>query len=151
MLAAARRFRGLPHRSQSLREHSGVLWVNDSKATNVGATRAAIESLAPAEGQLVLIAGGDAKGADLSPLVEAVTGRVRHLVLMGQDAPILEEALGNLVASTRVSTMEEAVKVASDKACAGDRVLLSPACSSLDQYSSYEARGDAFARAVEAL
>ncbi|XOZ33503.1 UDP-N-acetylmuramoyl-L-alanine--D-glutamate ligase [Halomonadaceae bacterium KBTZ08] len=152
MLTAARRFRGLPHRSQSIREHQGVLWVNDSKATNVGATRAAIESLSPAEGQLVLIAGGDAKGADLSPLSEAVAGRVRHLVLLGQDGPLLEEILGPLVAgSSRVSTMEEAVSVAAAKAQAGDRVLLSPACSSLDQYSSYEARGDAFAQAVEAL
>ncbi|MEQ6886848.1 UDP-N-acetylmuramoyl-L-alanine--D-glutamate ligase [Salicola sp. Rm-C-2C1-2] len=151
MLAAARRFRGLAHRSQTIRQHDGVLWVNDSKATNVGATQAAIESLAPSDGELVLIAGGDAKGADLSPLVSAIAGRVRHLVLMGQDAPALEEALGAGAASTRVSTMEEAVTVAAGKARPGDRVLLSPACSSLDQYSGYEARGEAFVRAVEAL
>lgn len=151
MLAAACRFRGLAHRSQSIRQHNGVLWVNDSKATNVGATQAAIESLAPSDGELVLIAGGDAKGADLSPLVSAMTGRVRHLVLMGQDAPALEEAVGERAASTRVSTMQEAVTVAAGKARPGDRVLLSPACSSLDQYSSYEARGEAFVRAVEAL
>ena len=151
MLNAARRFRGLAHRSQSVREYNGVLWVNDSKATNVGATRAAIESLAPAEGKLVLIAGGDAKGADLSPLVEAATGRVRHLVLMGQDASILEEAFSGRVAITRVDSMDEAVAVAAGEARSGDRVLLSPACSSLDQYSSYEVRGDAFIRAVEAL
>lgn len=151
MLAAARRFRGLPHRSQSIREHNGVLWVNDSKATNVGATRAAIESLAPEGGRLVLIAGGDAKGADLSPLATAAAGRVRHLVLMGQDAAALEQAFRDQVGSTRVSTMDEAVAVAAREARPGDRVLLSPACSSLDQYTSYEARGDAFARAVEAL
>ncbi|MGM0449204.1 MAG: UDP-N-acetylmuramoyl-L-alanine--D-glutamate ligase [Pseudomonadota bacterium] len=151
MLAAARSFRGLPHRSQSIREHDGVLWVNDSKATNVGATRAAIESLAPANGQLVLIAGGDSKGADLLPLAEAAAGRVRHLVLMGRDASRLEEAFGERIASTRVDDMEAAVAAAAAQARSGDRVLLSPACSSLDQYSSYEARGDAFVRAVEAL
>lgn len=151
MLSAARRFRGLPHRSQSIREHNGVLWVNDSKATNVGATRAAIESLVPAEGQLVLVAGGDAKGADLSSLVEVAVGRVRHLVLMGQDAAVLEQAFAEQMTCTRVNDMAEAVAAASAEAHRGDRVLLSPACSSLDQYSSYEARGDAFVQAVEAL
>ena len=151
MLAAARRFRGLPHRSQTVRVLHGVTWINDSKATNVGATRAAIESLAPRDAGLVLIAGGDGKGADFSELRSAVSECVRHLIVMGKDASELIETLGSVVETSRARTMQEAVAIAGGIARSGDRVLLSPACSSLDQYINYEARGDAFIQAVEAL
>ena len=151
MLDAARRFRGLPHRCQTVREHDGVVWINDSKGTNVGATRAAIESLAPTEGQIILIAGGDAKGADLTPLRDAVSRHVRTVLALGKDARLLKAALEDLAKVSLVASLEEAVTEAADKAERGDLVLLSPACSSLDMFSSYEERGDCFARAVEAL
>lgn len=151
MLEAARHFRGLPHRSQTVRVHDGIGWINDSKATNVGATRAAIESLKPHSGQIVLIAGGDGKGADFSELRKVAEGRVRHVVVLGRDGPRLAEALGDGVAVTHAGDMSDAVRAAAAVAEPGDRVLLSPACSSLDQYASYEARGDAFIQAVEAL
>ena len=151
MLAAARRFRGLPHRSQTVRVHNGIAWINDSKATNVGATRAAIESLAPRDGRIVLIAGGDAKGADFSELRRVVSGRVRYLVVLGRDGRCLLNELADEVPGVEVRDMSEAVETAAGIAQPGDRVLLSPACSSLDQYTSYEARGDAFIQAVEAL
>jgi len=151
MLEAARHFTGLPHRSQTVRVHEGVAWINDSKATNVGATRAAIESLAPREGRIVLIAGGDGKGADFSELRSVVSGRVRCLVVLGRDGQRLIDELGSEVDAVKAGDMNEAVKAAAGIAQPGDRVLLSPACSSLDQYTSYEARGDAFIQAVEAL
>ena len=151
MLEAARHFTGLPHRSQTVRVHEGVAWINDSKATNVGATRAAIESLAPREGRIVLIAGGDGKGADFSELRSVVSGRVRCLVVLGRDGQRLIDELGSEVDAVKAGDMNEAVKAAAGIAQPGDRVLLSPACSSLDQYTSYEARGDGFIQAVEAL
>lgn len=151
MLEAARWFRGLPHRSQLVRVQQDVEWINDSKATNIGATRAAIDSLAPRGGSLILIAGGDGKGADFSQLKPLVAERVGHLIAFGRDAPRLIEELGDDVSTSRAETMDDAVGMAAGIARAGDRVLMSPACSSLDQYSSYEARGDAFIRAVEAL
>ncbi len=150
MLEAACHFRGLPHRCQTVLERDGVAWINDSKGTNPGATKAAVESLAPRHGKLVLIAGGDAKGADLEPLRRCVSGRVRELVVLGRDAPLFSELLSDLVTVTQVHTMEEAVARAAEIAGPGDRVLLSPACSSLDMFDSYEQRGERFISAVEA-
>lgn len=151
MLEVARQFRGLPHRCQTVREHQGVVWINDSKGTNVGATCAAIESLAPTDGTIVLIAGGDAKGADLQPLREAVSRHVGSVIALGNDAARLAETLGDVATVTVVRDMEAAVTEAVQLARPGDLVLLSPACSSLDMYGNYEERGDIFARAVEAL
>lgn len=151
MLRAACRFPGLPHRCQTVRVHQGVTWVNDSKGTNVGATAAALESLAPRQGRVLLIAGGDGKGADFSPLRTGVRDHCRQVVVLGRDAPLLEETLSDVAPVSRVATMEEAVHAAASHALEGDLVLLSPACSSLDMFISYEARGDAFALAVEGL
>ncbi len=148
MLAVLRRFAGLPHRMERVASEDGVSWYNDSKATNVGATLAALRGL---PGPVVLIAGGEGKGADFSPLRGAVAEKVRALVLLGHDAPRLARALGDLVPVQCVADMDEAVSVARRLACAGDQVLLSPACASLDMFAGYEARGDAFRTAVRRL
>ncbi len=144
-LAALRGYRGLPHRTQLVADIDGVRWIDDSKATNVGAAIAAIGGM---EAPLVLIAGGDGKGADFSPLAEAVRGRAKAVVLMGRDAPLLAEAIGDAAPCEIVSTMDAAVVAARRAACPGDIVLLSPACASLDMFANYAARGEAFRQAV---
>lgn len=150
MLAALRRFRGLPHRCEWVGETEGVLWYNDSKGTNVGATVAAIEGL-PCEGKLVLIAGGVGKGADFSPLRLPLVRRARAVILLGQDAPRLEAALSGRIPLYRAGHMREAIRRARGLARAGDCVLLSPACASLDMYSNFEARGRDFTAAVREI
>jgi UDP-N-acetylmuramoylalanine--D-glutamate ligase len=145
-------FRGLPHRCQRVAARRGVEFVNDSKATNVGATLAALEGFArPGAPHIVLIAGGDGKGADFAPLKPAVADAVKLVVVLGQDAERLERTLAPVVPCRMVKTMEEAVATAADAASEGDVVLLSPACASLDMYTNFAARGDHFARCVEAL
>ncbi|PSF10500.1 UDP-N-acetylmuramoyl-L-alanine--D-glutamate ligase [Marinobacter fuscus] len=151
MLEAARAFRGLPHRCEFVRRLAGVDYINDSKGTNVGATVAALESLAPAEGKLVLIAGGDGKGADFGPLAAPIEKYCRAVVLIGRDAGRLEKAFGDKVHSCRADTLPGAVARARDLAQSGDRVLLSPACASLDMFRDYNERGEQFRATVEAL
>jgi len=152
MLEALREFPGLPHRCQWLRDYQGVAWYNDSKATNVGAACAAIEGLGQdISGKLILIAGGDGKGADFSPLAEPVVQYCRAVLLIGRDADKLVAALPNTVPQHRVNSLEQAVSLAAQLAQVGDAVLLSPACASLDMFKHFEQRGDVFAQAVEAL
>ena len=152
MLEALRAFTGLAHRCQWVREREAVNWYDDSKATNVGAALAAIEGLgADIDGQLVLIAGGDGKGADFSALRGPVARHCRAVVLLGRDADRLAEALGDEVAQVRVTTLEEAVQRSAALARPGDAVLLSPACASLDMFRNFEERGRLFAQAVGAL
>jgi UDP-N-acetylmuramoylalanine--D-glutamate ligase len=153
MLTALRRFTGLPHRTQWISGKGGVQWYNDSKGTNVGATIAALEGLHPESGESrsVLIAGGDCKDADFSTLAPVVEKTARAVVLIGRDAPRLESALAGRVALTHASSLEEAVELAAELARPGDRVLLSPACASFDMFRNFEARGEAFIQAVEAL
>ncbi|WP_297835002.1 UDP-N-acetylmuramoyl-L-alanine--D-glutamate ligase [Pseudomonas sp.] len=152
MLDSLRAFTGLAHRCQWLRERDGVSYYDDSKATNVGAALAAIEGLgADISGKLVLIAGGDGKGADFSALSAPVAAHCRAVVLLGRDAELVAQALGNAVPLIRVKTLEEAVLRAAEVAQDGDAVLLSPACASLDMFKNYEERGRLFARSVEAL
>lgn len=152
LAAGLRTFTGLPHRCVPVADRRGVRFVNDSKATNIGATIAALEGLGGSKGpNLVLIAGGDGKGADFSQLRPAVARHVKALVLIGRDAPLLEAALADLVPVRHASSMTEAVAAAAQAAMAGDTVLLAPACASLDMYRNYAARGDAFAEAVEVL
>jgi UDP-N-acetylmuramoylalanine--D-glutamate ligase len=148
MLAVLRDFPGLPHRSQWVADVAGVRYIDDSKGTNVGATVAAIEGL---PGTLVMIAGGDGKGQDFAPLAAAFAGRVRAAVLIGRDAPALEDALDGVCALQRCATLEEAVHAAATLARAGDTVLLSPACASLDMFRDYAHRGAVFAAAVRGL
>jgi UDP-N-acetylmuramoylalanine--D-glutamate ligase len=151
MRDALRRFKGLPHRVQHVANVGGVDWYDDSKATNVGATVAAVTSLGSADRQLIVIAGGEGKGADFGPLREAVSGRVRAMVLMGRDAWRIEEAVQDRVRVLRVRDMAEACAQASSLAAVGDAVLLSPACASFDMYRDYRERGEAFAALVRGL
>ena len=148
MLEELREFTGLPHRAQWVAELKGVRYINDSKGTNVGATLAAVGGLA---GPLVVIAGGDGKGQDFTPLAAAFRGKVRTAVLLGRDTALIETALAGICHTTRVGTMEEAVRAAARFAQAGDSVLLSPACSSLDMFRDFAERGSAFAAAVREL
>ncbi len=144
----ARRFRGLPHRMETVGRIRGVQWVNDSKGTNVGATSRSIESI---EGRVLLIAGGTDKGSDLSPLAEPVKERVRRMYLIGDAAERFARFFEGLVPLERAGRLEEAMRRCADEAKEGETVLLSPACSSFDQFRDYEHRGDVFCGAVRAL
>ena len=148
MLDELREFTGLPHRTQWVAEIKGIRYINDSKGTNVGATLAAVNGLA---GPLVIIAGGDGKGQDFTPLAAAFRGKVRSAVLLGRDAGLIETALAGICHTTRVETMQDAVRAAARFAQAGDTVLLSPACSSLDMFRDFAQRGNVFAAAVQEL
>ena len=152
MLRSLRSFTGLEHRCQWVRELDGVSYYNDSKATNVGAALAAIDGLgSDMDGKLVLIAGGDGKGADFSGLAESVAKYCRAVVLMGRDAPLIAAALGNAVPQVFVNSLDDAIEQSRSLARPGDAVLLSPACASFDMFKNYEERGQLFARAVEVL
>lgn len=152
MLDTLRTFKGLPHRCQQLLIHDGVAWYNDSKGTNVGATLAAINGLGAAiSGGVILVAGGVGKGQDFSPLREPLRRYVKALILIGEDALKIDAAVGHDVPRYFAGTLVEAVQTAKDLACAGDAVLLSPACASFDMFANYEDRGQQFAAVVEAL
>lgn len=148
MVKALREFPGLDHRMQWVAEVDGVSYVNDSKATNVGACMAALEGM---DDPVVLIAGGDGKGADFSVLAGVVAAKVRAAVLLGRDAGLLEQALAPVVATVRVENLKQAVAAARKLAQKGDVVLLAPACASLDQFKDYKERGRVFAEAVRSL
>ena len=147
-LAALREFPGLAHRTQWVADIAGVRWINDSKGTNVGATIAAVEGL---RGPLIVIAGGDGKGQDFSPLVPAFAGKVRHTVLIGRDADRLGKALAGACTTEFADDLADAVARAARIAMPGDTVLLSPACASLDMFRDYTHRGDVFVTAVGEL
>jgi len=146
MLDTLTEFQGLPHRMQFVAEHAGVRWYNDSKGTNVGATLAAIDGI---DTGLVLIAGGDGKGADFSALAAALRGKGRGAVLIGRDAPLLERVLQGVLPLARAADMREAVRMAAAMAQPGDAVLLSPACASTDMYRNFVERGETFMQAVQ--
>ena len=148
MLDELREFPGLAHRTAWVADVGGVRYIDDSKGTNVGATLAAIDGL---DGPLLLIAGGDGKGQDFSPLAEGVRGKVRLALLIGRDARRLGAALGCRCAIEYCDTLEAAVAAAARAAQPGDTVLLSPACASLDMFRDYVHRGEAFAAAVRTL
>lgn len=148
MLSALRRFRGLPHRTQLVADVLGMRWIDDSKATNVGAAVAAIDGL---PGPIVLIAGGDGKGQVFAPLASALRGRARAAVLLGRDAAQLADVLDGVCPVTLVEDMAGAVKAAAHLGQPGDTVLLSPACSSLDMFRSFAERGDVFTTSVRSL
>jgi UDP-N-acetylmuramoylalanine--D-glutamate ligase len=142
-------FRGLPHRMQQVAEHRGVLFLDDSKGTNVGATVAALSGM---RRPVVLIAGGDGKGQDFTPLAPAVKQRARAVVLIGRDAERLARAIASSgVPVERAAGMDEAVTAAFRASRKGDAVLLSPACASFDMFRNYEHRGEAFVAAVRRL
>jgi UDP-N-acetylmuramoylalanine--D-glutamate ligase len=145
-------FTGLLHRTQWVAEHAGVTWINDSKGTNVGAAVAALQGLdAGDDSRTVLIAGGDAKGADFAPLAPALAACARAIVLIGRDADRIAAVVPGGLDCVRATDMGDAVKRAAALARPGDRVLLSPACASFDMFSGYAERGDVFMRAVRRL
>lgn len=147
MFNVLRAFPGLPHRCEWVAEAGDIRWINDSKGTNVGASMAAIQGLATAK-NIVLIAGGDGKGADFSPLADIADKYVRAAVLIGRDAPLVQKVLQKVVPVENAKDMDAAVSLAARLAQRGDVVLLSPACASLDMFEDYRARGDAFRTAV---
>jgi len=148
-LLAAVKFKGLEHRCQLVRDSDGISWFNDSKGTNVGATLAALDGIGGAiRGKLVLIAGGQGKEQDFSPLAQPIAEQVRHTILLGADKEKLAAVLPD-GSYEFVQNMAEAVQRAREVAQPGDAVLLSPACASLDMFVSYQARGEAFVEALE--
>jgi UDP-N-acetylmuramoylalanine--D-glutamate ligase len=148
MLTELATFTGLPHRSEWIAEIGGVTYIDDSKGTNVGATIAAVDGMA---GPLVLIAGGDGKNQDFAPLAPAFRGKVRHVVLIGRDAPALARALQGVCTTESCTSLQDAVRAAARAAQPGDTVLLSPACASLDMFRDYAHRGAVFTQAVKEL
>ena len=142
-------FKGLAHRVEAVAEIGGVLYVDDSKGTNVGATLAAIEGMGR---KVAIVLGGDGKGQDFSPLKAALKKHGRAVALMGRDAPAIETAItGCGKPMQRVGDMAEAVRWLAQQAKSGDCVLLSPACASLDMYKNYAHRAQAFIDAVKEL
>ena len=144
-----RSFKAAPHRCVEIARVNDIRYIDDSKATNIGATVAALEGLAPTiQGKLILIAGGDAKGADIASLSPYLTKYVSHVFALGKDAHLFEKSFAH---TTRVATMKDAVKAATRLAAPGDVVLLSPACASLDMFKNYMHRGDVFKQDVHDL
>ncbi len=141
-------FEGLSHRCQPVAEIEGIRYVDDSKATNVGAAARSLQAL---PGPIVWIAGGRHKGGELAPLAKSAAGRVRRALLIGEAANALEKALGHSVECEHVGDLGRAVERAASIARSGDLVLLAPACASFDQFDSFEDRGRQFQAAVEKL
>ncbi|MDA8450130.1 UDP-N-acetylmuramoyl-L-alanine--D-glutamate ligase [Acidovorax sp. NCPPB 3859] len=151
MLYALREYRGEPHRVEPLGRVNEVEYFDDSKGTNVGATVAALGGLG-ADRRIVVILGGDGKGQDFSPLAMPVSRYVRAAVLIGRDAPQIRAALRDAgVPLVDAPTLPEAVRLAEQRAHAGDAVLMSPACASFDMFRNYEHRAEVFREAVQAL
>ncbi len=149
LLNALYNFKGLPHRVEWIADIDDVDYYNDSKGTNVGATCAALSGFPQ---KIVLIAGGDGKGQDFSPLVSPVKNNVRAVVLIGRDAALIEQTLlATEVAMYHAQDMAEAVVIAKRVSESGDAVLLSPACASFDMYKNYIDRAEAFVGAVRQL
>jgi len=142
-------FEGLPHRTSFVSEIRGVKYYDDSKGTNVGAAVSAIKGLA--ESRVVLIAGGRDKRGDYGPLAAELAAKGRAVVLIGEAASRIADAVKGSVEIAHATSMDQAVTLASTLAAPGDAVLLSPACSSFDMFRDYKDRGDAFVRAVRAM
>ncbi|MBX4825601.1 UDP-N-acetylmuramoyl-L-alanine--D-glutamate ligase [Klebsiella grimontii] len=147
-LKALTTFTGLAHRFQQVLEHNGVRWINDSKATNVGSTEAALNGL-HLDGTLYLLLGGDGKSADFTPLSRYLTGDHVRLYCFGRDGAQLAALRPDVAVQTE--TMEQAMRQIAPQVVPGDMVLLSPACASLDQFKNFEQRGDVFARLAKEL
>lgn len=152
-------FTGLSHRCQRVPSNDGITWINDSKATNIGATIAAINGLAQTltssstsankvKKKLILIAGGDGKGADFTPIVQPLAEHVSQLITLGKDGDKIAQLAEGVTNTMKVTSLVEAVQVAKANAKAGDIVLLSPACASLDMFKNFADRGEQFMAAV---
>jgi UDP-N-acetylmuramoylalanine--D-glutamate ligase len=153
LLHGLRDYHGEPHRVQSIAIVKDVEYVDDGKGTNVGATVAALNGLGSNESgkRIWLIAGGDGKGQDFSPLREPALRFVKGAFLIGKDGDAIGEALGSGIQSTNCGDLKSAVQAAASQAISGDIVLLSPACASLDQFQDYKERAQVFAAEVEEL
>ncbi|MDD5214745.1 MAG: UDP-N-acetylmuramoyl-L-alanine--D-glutamate ligase [Methylococcales bacterium] len=148
---ALRHFKALHHRMEKVSTKNGINWVNDSKATNIGACIAALEGY---DEKVILVAGGEGKGQDMNELAPVIQAKTKAVILIGKDAPQIEAAINQLpeiVPTYHAQDMQEVAAIASHVAKLGDTVLLSPACASLDQYKNYQDRGNQFAAAIEAL
>lgn len=145
MVETLHQFSGLAHRCARVASADGICWLNDSKATNVGATLAALTGLKKIAGQLIVIAGGDAKGGDLTPLAQPFAAQVDCLIVIGKDKQLFHKIYPSAYFA---SSMSEAVAMAANHAKSGDTVLLSPSCASIDMFENYMARGQAFIDAV---
>ena len=146
LVAAVKSFKGLPHRMQTIAEQNQVRWVNDSKATNVGATQTALQNI---EGEVVWIAGGQSKGADFSDLQSSISSNIRALISFGQDSDELNAALAGMLDIYPVADLTAAVKKAGELAKTACTVLFSPACASFDMFRDFEHRGSSFAELVQ--
>jgi UDP-N-acetylmuramoylalanine--D-glutamate ligase len=145
MADGLRSFEGLAHRLQTVAHGHGVTWIDDSKATNVGAAVSAVEAISA---PLIVIAGGDGKGADFAPFANSLAGRAHTVILLGLDAARIASAIGDGCAVSFARDMDDAVRQAAALANDGDVVVLAPACASLDMYANYAERGDVFAEAA---
>ena len=153
ILHAARQYTGEPHRVELIATIAGVEYFDDSKGTNVGATVAALKGLGAGHAaRLILIAGGDGKGQDFSPLAPVVARYVKAVILIGRDAPLIADAIASTqVPVLRCDSLQQAVNTAAQQASEGDQVLLSPACASFDMFTSYAHRAEVFVDAVHEL
>jgi len=151
MCDALRNFKALNHRMQKVSTKNGINWVNDSKATNIGACIAALEGY---DQKVILVVGGEGKGQDMNELAPVIFAKAKAVILVGKDANLIETALNllpEIVPAYHAQDMREVIAIAAHVAKSGDTVLLSPACASLDQYKNYQDRGNQFAAAIEAL
>ena len=149
MCKALRNYKGLKHRVEFVAKIAGVSWINDSKATNVGACVAALQGFK--NSSVLLIAGGDAKAADMSDLIPLLKAKVKTLLLIGKDSQLIKQAVNGCIPVLDVGTLTKAVKKAHEITEAGDTVLLSPACASMDQFTNYKDRGAQFVTQVKAM
>jgi UDP-N-acetylmuramoylalanine--D-glutamate ligase len=146
--AGLRSFEAIPYRMQPVREVDGVLWINDSKSTNITSTEVAVAAL---DRPFVLLLGGRHKGEPYTRLIGPLKGRCRAVVAYGESGPIVTQDLGSALDVVPAASFEEVIATARRLSRPGDAVLLSPACSSYDMFKNYEERGDRFRQAVEAL
>jgi UDP-N-acetylmuramoylalanine--D-glutamate ligase len=146
--AGLRTFKAIPHRVEPVREVDGVLWINDSKSTNITSTEVAVAAL---DRPFVLLLGGRHKGEPYTRLIEPLKGRCRAVVAYGESGPLVLQDLGRALEVVPAGSFDEVIATARRLARPGDAVLLSPACSSFDMFRNYEERGERFRQAVEAL
>ncbi len=147
--AGLSQFKGLAHRSQLIQNKSGIRWINDSKATNVGATSAAISGFE--NNALILIMGGQSKGQDFSVLNSIIKSNVKLIILFGEDAQIINTALNDNITRSIVVDLNAAINMAKKTAATGDTVLFSPACASFDMFKNFEHRGTRFISLVKEI
>ena len=146
--SSLRQFPGVPHRLQKIVEKNGVLWVNDSKATNMASGLVALESFTR---PIILLAGGRDKGSDFKAIGREVAVRVKQAILFGEAGPLIEKGWSGMMPIKRTSTLTEAMALASQLANNGDVILLSPMCASFDEFDNYEHRGDLFAKTARQI